>query len=59
MNEAQATEIRSDRVRPRAVGPGGAPDRRYHELCVLSELCGQLRAADVWLDFNSAQKKQH
>src|SRR5277367_1169670 len=33
----------------RYVMPGGALDRRYYELCVLSELCGRLRAGDVWV----------
>jgi hypothetical protein len=33
----------------RYVTPGGALDRRYYELCVLSELCGRLRAGDVWV----------
>ena len=29
--------------------PGGEIDRRYYEFCVLSELCGRLRAGDVWV----------
>ena len=29
--------------------PGGAIDRRYYELCVLSELRDRLRAGDVWV----------
>src|SRR5262245_23005515 len=29
--------------------PGGAIDRRYYELCVLSELRNRLRAGDVWV----------
>ncbi len=29
--------------------PGGELDRRHYELCVLSELCGRLRAGDVWV----------
>ena len=33
----------------RYVMPGGALDRRYYEVCVLSELCGRLRAGDVWV----------
>jgi hypothetical protein len=33
----------------RYVMPGGALDRRYYELCVLSELQGRLRAGDVWV----------
>src|SRR5436190_6243317 len=33
----------------RHVLPGGAIDRRYHELCVLSELRDRLRAGDVWV----------
>src|SRR6516164_1275005 len=33
----------------RYVMPSGALDRRYYELCVLSELCGRLRAGDVWV----------
>jgi len=33
----------------RYVMPGGALDRRYYELCVLSELCSRLRAGDVWV----------
>ena len=28
---------------------GGGIDRRYYELCVLSELCNRLRAGDVWV----------
>ena len=31
------------------VMPGGTIDRRYHELCVLSELRDRLRAGDVWV----------
>jgi hypothetical protein len=31
------------------VMPGGAIDRRYYELCVLSELRDRLRAGDVWV----------
>ena len=50
---AQAAEIRPDRFHPRAMGPvcvpGGEMDRRYYEFCVLSELCGRLRAGDVWV----------
>ena len=33
----------------RYVLPGGEIDRRYYEFCVLSELCGRLRAGDVWV----------
>jgi hypothetical protein len=33
----------------RYVLPGGAIDRRYYELCVLSELRDRLRAGDVWV----------
>ena len=33
----------------RYVMPGGALDRRYYELCVLSELRDRLRAGDVWV----------
>jgi len=33
----------------RYVMPGGEIDRRYFEFCVLSELCGRLRAGDVWV----------
>jgi hypothetical protein len=33
----------------RLVLPGGAIDRRYYELCVLSELRDRLRAGDVWV----------
>src|SRR5271154_2894103 len=33
----------------RHVMPGGVLDRRYYELCVLSELRGRLRAGDVWV----------
>jgi TnpA family transposase len=33
----------------RYVMPAGALDRRYYELCVLSELRGRLRAGDVWV----------
>jgi hypothetical protein len=33
----------------RYVMPGGMLDGRYYELCVLSELCGRLRAGDVWV----------
>lgn len=29
--------------------PGGDIDRRYYELCVLSELRDRLRASDVWV----------
>lgn len=29
--------------------PGSVLDRRYYELCVLSELRGRLRAGDVWV----------
>ena len=29
--------------------PGGAINRRYYELCVLSELRDRLRAGDVWV----------
>ena len=29
--------------------PGGTIDRRYYELCVLSELRDRLRAGDVWV----------
>jgi TnpA family transposase len=29
--------------------PGGSIDRRYYELCVLSELRDRLRAGDVWV----------
>ena len=29
--------------------PGGEIDRRYYELCVLSELRDRLRAGDVWV----------
>ena len=29
--------------------PGGVIDRRYYELCVLSELRDRLRAGDVWV----------
>jgi hypothetical protein len=35
--------------------PGGAIDRRYYELCVLSELRDRLRAGDVWV----AGSRQH
>src|SRR5208337_4058988 len=31
------------------VMPGGTIDRRYYELCVLSELRDRLRAGDVWV----------
>ncbi len=34
----------------RHVLPGGTPDRRYYELCVLSELRDRLRAGDVWVE---------
>ena len=34
----------------RHVLPGGIPDRRYYELCVLSELRDRLRAGDVWVE---------
>ena len=33
----------------RHVFPGGVIDRRYYELCVLSELRDRLRAGDVWV----------
>jgi TnpA family transposase len=33
----------------RYVMPSGEIDRRYYEFCVLSELCGRLRAGDVWV----------
>jgi hypothetical protein len=33
----------------RYVMPCGEIDRRYYEFCVLSELCGRLRAGDVWV----------
>jgi hypothetical protein len=33
----------------RHVLPGGAIDRRYYELCVVSELRDRLRAGDVWV----------
>ena len=33
----------------RHVLPGGGIDRRYYELCVLSELRDRLRAGDVWV----------
>src|SRR6202008_3970920 len=33
----------------RHVLPGGAIDRRYYELCVLSEVRDRLRAGDVWV----------
>jgi hypothetical protein len=33
----------------RYVMPGSEIDRRYYEFCVLSELCGRLRAGDVWV----------
>ncbi len=33
----------------RHVLPGGSIDRRYYELCVLSELRDRLRAGDVWV----------
>ena len=33
----------------RYVMPGGVLDRRYYEFCMLSELCGRLRAGDVWV----------
>jgi TnpA family transposase len=33
----------------RHVVPGGAVNRRYYELCVLSELRDRLRAGDVWV----------
>ena len=33
----------------RYVMPGGRIDRRYYELCVLSELRDRLRAGDVWV----------
>ena len=33
----------------RHVLPGGVIDRRYYELCVLSELRDRLRAGDVWV----------
>jgi len=33
----------------RHVLPGGAIDRRYYALCVLSELRNRLRAGDVWV----------
>jgi TnpA family transposase len=33
----------------RHVLPGGIIDRRYYELCVLSELRDRLRAGDVWV----------
>jgi TnpA family transposase len=33
----------------RHVLPGGSVDRRYYELCVLSELRDRLRAGDVWV----------
>jgi hypothetical protein len=39
-------------VKPRwaaQVMPGGTIDRRYYELCVLSELRDRLRAGDVWV----------
>jgi hypothetical protein len=29
--------------------PGGVIDRRYYELCVLSELRDRLRAGDLWV----------
>ena len=29
--------------------PSGAIDRRYYELCVLTELRNPLRAGDVWV----------
>src|SRR5271166_6142188 len=32
-----------------ALLPGGGIDRRYYELCVLSELRDRLRAGDVWV----------
>jgi TnpA family transposase len=33
----------------RHVMPNGAIDRRYYEICVLSELRGRLRAGEVWV----------
>ena len=45
----------TDGLFPEAAPPVGrvdaAPsgDRRYYEFCVLSELCGRLRAGDVWV----------
>jgi len=33
----------------RHVMPDGAIDRRYYEICVLSELRGRLRAGDIWV----------
>jgi len=32
-----------------SVLPGGTIDRRYYELCVLSELRDRLRAGDAWV----------
>ncbi|MBV8495024.1 MAG: Tn3 family transposase, partial [Alphaproteobacteria bacterium] len=56
MNEARALKLPKSaptgfiRERwARYVMPGGEIDRRYYEFCVLSELCGRLRAGDVWV----------
>ena len=40
------------------VMPGGTIDRRYYELCVLSELRDRLRAGDVWVT-GSRQNKSY
>jgi TnpA family transposase len=56
MNEAAAPKLPKSAptgfIRERWAGyvmPDGALNRRYYELCVLSELCGRLRAGDVWV----------
>ena len=56
MNEAAAPKLPKSAATgfirerwARYVMPGGVLDRRYYELCVLSELRGRLRAGDVWV----------
>ena len=43
------TELRPGALGAPCVLPGGVIDRRYYELCVLSELRDRLRAGDVWV----------
>ena len=38
---------------------GGTIDRRYYELCVLSELRDRLRAGDVWVTGRSRQYRSY
>src|SRR5277367_6706720 len=48
LSKSAPTGFISDRW-ARYVMPGGVLDRRYYEFCMLSELCGRLRAGDVWV----------